>query len=607
MINLLMKNRFLLKEILRQKRWIQNSSKHASQAHWIKKPPVVTIMGHVDHGKTTLLDHLRNSRIVEQEFGGITQHIGAFVVPFKRDNKTEMVTFLDTPGHAAFAAMRERGAKVTDIVVLVIACEDGVLDQTTESIKFAKASDVPIIVAVNKIDKYSDKKELDKNIELVRRQLIVHDVIPEQDGGEVQLIPISALKGIGVEHLKEAILAQADILDLKAELDCPATGSIIEASKHPHRGKLCTILVQRGQLLKGDHIVAGTSNWAKVRALFDERNQLRQSCGPGTPIQVTGWREEELPAAGDQVLQVENEKEAKSIIKKYREERRAIWAETNAKAAAEKAQAHQQLYQEKLALKRASTWKGGRIFLTPKGVRPKETLTDGTVANDQKLNLILKCDVDGSLEALLNLLDSYDKDNKQPVQLDIMHYGVGDINDNDYVLATTFPNTVIYGFNVKLANQKILVNAKREGVNLKLFNVIYHLVDDLKARISEKLPELEQEVEIGQASVIQEFVITETKKKKTHVAGCRCSRGLLKKDSLYKLKRNNELIYDNLQVKTLKHLKNDVKEVEKDRECGISFNDDEQVGEFEFKQGDLLIAFERRKYKPKLKWDLKGF
>lgn len=568
-----------------------------------RRPPVVTIMGHVDHGKTTLLDYLRDSQIVKQEFGGITQHIGAFVVPFKQKDKTELVTFLDTPGHAAFASMRQRGANVTDIVVLVVAVEDGVMDQTEESIKYAKASGVPIIVAINKIDKFGSEKELQKNVEYVRKQLIVHDVVSEKDGGEVQLVCISALKGLGIENLKESILALAETLELKAEFDCPVSGTVIESSVHPHRGKLCTILVERGQLLKGDYLIAGTSNWAKVRALFDERNKLRQSCGPGTPIQVTGWREVTLPAAGDPISQVESENKAKQIIRRFSDEKYLQKAENDAKAAAERAEVHQKLYQEKLLEKRESGRRYGRIFMHGRGVRAKETISDGT-AVDRKINLILKCDVDGSLEAILELLDTYDKDNKQLVKLDLMHYGVGVISDNDYILASTFPNSVIYGFNVKAANQKILLKAKQEGVPIKLFNVIYHLIDDLKARLANHLPELEQEVELGQANVLQEFIINEPKKRKTHVAGCRCSRGTLKKNSLYKLMRNNQLISNELVVKTLKHLKDDVKEVEKDRECGISFEGAEDV---EFKMGDLLIAYERRKYKPTLKWEIAGF
>lgn len=564
---------------------------------------MVTIMGHVDHGKTTLLDNLRHSQIVKQEFGGITQHIGAFVVPFKQKNKTELVTFLDTPGHAAFASMRQRGANVTDIVVLVVACEDGVLDQTVESIRYAKNSNVPIIVAVNKIDKYPDKKDLEKNIDLVRKQLIVHDIVTEADGGEVQLVGISALKGIGIEDLKEAILALAETLDLTAEINCPASGHVIESLIDPHRGKLCTILVDRGQLTKGSCLIAGTRNWAKIRALFDERGRLRQSCSPGEPVQVTGWREGELPAAGDPVMQVQNEAEAKSIIHKFRLEQVEQKAIDDAKEAADRAKEFHRLYKQKLMEKRESGRFYSRIFMTPRGQRPKETTSEDDA--NTKINLILKCDVDGSLDALLDLLDTYDKDNRQPVKLDLMHYGVGQISDNDYLMASSFPNSVIYGFNVKPANQKLLVQAKKDGISIKLFNVIYHLIDDLKSRLSEKIPEIDQEYEVGRANVLQEFIIKETNKKRVHVAGCRCSRGSLKRsDVFYKLLRNNEIIAQDMQVKTLKHVKEDVKEIEKERECGISFKEYEEL---EFKPGDILTCYEKRKVKPKLKWDLKGF
>lgn len=595
-------NSFLKLTIFKRWNQLSISKKHSKVAtKSIKRPPVVTIMGHVDHGKTTLLDYLRNSQIVKQEFGGITQHIGAFVVPFKQNDKKELVTFLDTPGHAAFASMRQRGANITDIVVLVVACDDGVLDQTVESIKYAKSSNVPIIVAVNKIDKYNDDKLIDKNIQFVRKQLIVNDVISEQDGGEVQLVKISALKGTGVEDLKESILALAETLELKTEIDCMASGRVIESKIDAHRGKLCTVLVQKGILDKNSIIVAGY-NWAKVRALFDERNQLQQTCGPGLPIQVTGWREQELPAAGDEIIQVPSESDAKKIIHQLNQERFEHKALESAELAAKRAEKYIKAYKEKLKEKRESGRKYGRVFFTERGVIPKESEEDEYA--ERKVNLILKCDVDGSLEALLQLLDTYDKDNKQFVKLDIMHYGVGPITENDYTLASSFPNSVIYGFNVKPANQKIFLKAKQDGVGLRLFNVIYHLIDDLKCRLNEKMPELDQEHVVGQANVLQEFVIKENNKKRSHVAGCRCSRGNLNKNYLYRLLRNKEVVAKDMKVKTLKHLKDDVKEVEKDRECGISFLDQENLS---FKPGDILEAYELRKYKPRLKWDLKGF
>lgn len=582
---------------------VQSHQKRDKFGELIKRPPIVTIMGHVDHGKTTLLDSLRNSQIVKQEFGGITQHIGAFVVPFRGKSGNELVTFLDTPGHAAFAAMRQRGAKVTDIVVLVVACEDGVLDQTVESIKYAKNSEVPIIVALNKIDKFDREDELANRIGLIRSQLIVHDVVSEADGGDVQLVKMSALQGTGIDDLKEAILALSETLELKADIGCPASGHIIESSLDPHRGKLCTILVEQGQIVKGSCLVAGTNNWARVRALFDERNKLQQACSPGMPIQVTGWREDELPAAGDPVMQVPTEQEAKAIIHKFRLEKMEKKAIIDSLKAAERYNEFYNLYKKKLIEKRESGHRFGRIFFNPRGQRPKESEVDEFA--DRKINLILKCDVDGSLDALLDLLDTYDRDNKQQVKLDVMHYGVGPITDNDYRMASSFPNTVIYGFNVKLSNQKILTDAKHAGISVKLFNVIYNLIDDLKLRLAERIPEVVEENEVGRALVIQEFVITEEKKRKAHVAGCRCSRGLLRRTNVfYKLLRNNEVLATDMEVKTLKHVKADVKEVEKGRECGISFLDNEKL---EFKPGDELICYEKKSVKPKLKWDIRGF
>lgn len=569
---------------------------------------MVTIMGHVDHGKTTLLDYLRNSQIVKQEFGGITQHIGAFVVPFKRivndKPNIELVTFLDTPGHAAFAAMRQRGANVTDIVVLVVACDDGVLDQTIESIKYAQESQVPIIVAVNKIDKYeNDPTELAKHIKQLRAQLVVHDVISELDGGEVQLVPISALKGTGTEDLKEAILALAETLELKSEVGCKVSGRIIESLVHPHKGKLCTVLVQKGVLQKGNFVISGY-NWARVRALFDERNQNQQSCLPGMPIQVTGWREEDLPSPGDMILQVDSEAEAKKTIHRLKQDKSILKATEDAEAARKRYEEFYKIYKEKLIEKRTSYSNYGRIFFLGRGVRGRETEEEDPELLSRKINLILKCDVDGSLEAILDLLDTYDRDDKQLVKLDVMHHGVGSINESDLTLAASFPNTVIYGFNVKATSQDILNKAKREQVTIKFFNVIYHLIDDLKTRMNDKMPELEQEVDIGQAVVLQGFIINE-KKKKIHVAGCRCNRGPLRNNHFYKLKRNNEMLQDGLQVQTLKHVKDDVKEIEKDRECGISFlNLNESI---EFKSGDVLVSYEKQKYRPKLRWNLKGF
>lgn len=586
------------------KRWTQTKNQKNTPITTVKRPPVVTIMGHVDHGKTTLLDHLRNSHIVEQEFGGITQHIGAFVVPFKNKNDTELVTFLDTPGHAAFAAMRQRGANLTDIVVLVVACEDGVLDQTAESIKYAKASEVPIIVAVNKIDKYPDPKTLAKNIELLRKQLIVHDVVTEPDGGDVQIVQISALKGIGVEDLKEAILALAETLELKAEVDCPVSGRVIESSVDPHRGKLCTIMVQKGQLVKGNILLAGSKNWAKVRALFDERNQLRQVCTPGQPIQVTGWREADLPAAGDPIMEVESENEAKRIIHQLMSSKLEEKSYEDAKVAAQRAEEWYSIYKEKLVEKLKSKRRYRRIYMHPRGQRPKESAEDDG-SNDSKINLIIKCDVDGSLDAILDILDTYDRDNLQPVKLDIMHYGVGMISENDLSLAMSFPNSVIYGFNTKPAQQNLMLKAKQGDIQLRLFNVIYHLIDDLKLRLSAKMPEQELHIEQGQAQVMQQFVVSETNKKKSLVAGCRCNSGSLTRDALYKLVRNDEVVTSDLKVKTLKHFKEDVKLIEKNKECGISFEDlDDAV---EFKMGDRLVAYEKRKIRPKIKWNIKGF
>lgn len=600
--------------------------------HSFRRPPVVTIMGHVDHGKTTLLDHLRNSQITSQEFGGITQHIGAFVVPFKNEDKSvgqkeELVTFLDTPGHAAFAAMRKRGAIVTDIVVLVIACEDGVLDQTEESIKYAKDAEVPIIVAVNKIDKFGDEKELNKAIDAIKQQLLINDVITEADNGEVQLIKMSALKGFGVDDLKQSILALAETLDLTADPEANVKGRVIESGVDKYRGKICTILIQDGTLKKGNCLLAGKRNWARVRALFDERNRLKQYCGPGLPIQVTGWREEQLPAAGDIVEQAPNEAMAKKIIHEYYEQSAQEKAARDHEAAAKREEEHRKIYQEKLKEKRESGYMYRPIYDHPRGFRPKQPKFNDP-SDTKKLNLVLKCDVDGSLDAILSLLDTYDPHNNQLVKLDIMHYGVGNITDSDITLASVFNNSIIYGFNVKTDDQSLMLRAKREGAKLKLFNVIYHLIDDLKLRLTERMPELDRDLVIGQAAVIERFLIND-KKRKIQVAGSRCTKGTLKKDLFYKIIRQGEEIIRDLKVGTLKHFKEDVKEITKGQEFGISFIEPEQEPEapilmnndptqftkiqkktlncIDICPSDIIVAYEKYKVKPKLKWDLRGF
>lgn len=566
------------------------------------RPPVVTILGHVDHGKTTLLDYLRNSQIVKQEFGGITQHIGAFVVPFKSKNTTQVVTFLDTPGHAAFSAMRQRGASVTDIAILVVACDDGVLDQTIESINYIKNSQVPMIVAINKIDKFKDPSQIEKNIEHIRKQLISHDVICEADGGDVQLVQISALRGIGIENLKESILILADIMDLTNEVDCPARGTIIESKVDPHKGQTCTLLVQKGRLLKGNYIIAGRNNWAKIRLLYDERGKIQNSCEPGFPIQVTGWREKELPFAGDPFAQVPSEKEAKSTIKDFYQARLIAKSENDLMAWKKKFDEYYVDYRKDLMERREKGFRYSQRSLMHRGYRQKESTVDEN-AFARTLNLVVRSDVHGSLDALVTIIDQYDKDGKQPVKLDLMKHEVGLISESDLLLASSFRNSTIYGFNTKVADQKIMNKAKAAGVPIKLFNVIYHLVDDLKERLSSLMPEIDVEIEIGKATVLQEFVINE-RKKKIHVAGCRCDKGQLLSDAMYRIERNGKIVANLWSTYTLKHLKADVKQIDKDMECGIAFVEGK---DFVFKPGDKIKCIRMNKVKQKLKWNLKGF
>lgn len=535
-----------------------------SQLRWLstKRPPVVTIMGHVDHGKTTLLDCLRKSRIVDQEFGGITQHIGAFVVPFKKDK----VTFIDTPGHAAFAAMRKRGSSITDIIILVIACEDGVMEQTKESINCAKQNGVPMIVAINKCDRLADdEKKLSERMTVIRRQLIVNDVVTEPDGGDVQIVKISALKGTGVDDLKESVVALAETLELQSEVDCMVSGHIIESSANKQYGKLSTLLVDRGKLKKGTILVSGRRNWAKVRNIMDESGKQLSECGPGEPAKVTGWREDELPAAGDLVIEVQDEKEARSII--------------NRSAASH--------------------------YETRKVVKSKKSSTNATNVFNPDLNtlhLILKCDADGSLGTILDIFDTYDM---RQINLDVAHFGVGAITENDYRMASSVPSSVLYGFNVGFVDPKLQIRAKQDGVPVKVYNVIYNLIDDLKKRMTELIHDAERDEIVGKALVMQEFVVDETRKLKVHVAGCRCNHGTFKRhDTLFKLIRKDEVIASDMKVRSLKHVKDDRNEIKQDEDCGISFLGHEDLV---FKPNDTLVCYSRIRYKPKLQWDIQGF
>ncbi|XP_054166451.1 translation initiation factor IF-2, mitochondrial-like [Oppia nitens] len=569
----------------------------------VTRVPVVTIMGHVDHGKTTLLDSLRHSEIVKQEFGGITQHIGAFVVSLDQQNNQKkisknLVTFLDTPGHKAFSAMRERGANITDIVVLVVATDDGVMEQTIESIIFAKSSNVPIIVAINKVDK---SVNLTKDINYLKTGLRAQGIVLEDDGGDIQAIKISALKNIGIEDMKEAILALAETMELKAYFDGSVEAVVLESSVDAKKGKTASILVQNGTLKKGDIIIAGQKSWAKVRAMYDEWGNVIEKCNPGFPVQVIGWREEDLPDAGDKVWQLPTEKDVKELVNLIKARDRRRRAEADAMAAQNKLEEHLKVYREELIALRSA----GIRYKRKKNKGPREKMITNE-GEENKLNVIFKCDVTGSLEVLYDMFDSYPND-KSDAKVNLLHFGVGAITENEVELGACFDRTVIYSFNVNTMNPAVNKLAKELNVTIKKFNVIYHLVDDLKKEISDRLPLIDEEVVLGEALVQQEFVVND-KHRKIPVAGVRCAKGVLKKSNcLYKVIRNEQQVTKDLKVSSLRHLKDEMETIKKDVECGIRFDGIVGLDGLRFQPQDTLVCYEMHKIKQKTNWTPKGF
>ncbi|MBN3309052.1 IF2M factor, partial [Amia calva] len=547
----------------------------------VSRPPLVTIMGHVDHGKTTLLDSLRKSQVAAGEAGGITQHIGAFMVQLPSGEK---ITFLDTPGHAAFSAMRARGALVTDIVVLVVAADDGVMKQTVESIQHAKNAKVPIIVAVNKCDKHKSDPER------VKRELLSHDVVCEEFGGDVQAVHISALKGDNLLALAEATVALAEFLELKADPTGLVEGTIIESRTDKGKGPVTTAIVQRGTLRRGCTLVAGKS-WAKVRFLFDENGRAVNEAGPSAAVEVVGWKE--LPSAGDEILEVESEQRAREVVewRQYMEEQEKQKQDMH--VIETKQREHLESYKKDRESLSHLTWRQRKaaIYRANKhrmAFRPSEKTED----QELSLPLIIKGDVDGSVEAILNILDSYDAD--EQCRLDLIHFGVGDISENDISLAETFSGT-IYGFNVT-ANKSIQQIAAKKGIQLKLHKVIYKLIDDLKEELSSKLPGTVEESVIGEATVLAMFDVT-VDKKKVHVAGCRVQKGLLDRKMKFRLIRGRDVLWEGSLTK-LKHHKDDVQSVKTGMECGLSLDQD-----IDFRPGDEIVCYKDLQKEQTIAWD----
>jgi translation initiation factor IF-2 len=495
------------------------------------RSPVVTVMGHVDHGKTSLLDALRHANVVSGEAGGITQHIGAYQVTSPESGKK--ITFIDTPGHAAFTAMRARGAKVTDIVVLVVAADDGVMPQTVEAINHAKAAKVPMIVAINKIDKP------DARPERVRTELLQHEVQVESLGGEVVDVEVSAKNKTNLDRLLEMIALQAELLDLKTNSDRPAEGTVIEAKLDRGRGPVATVLVQRGTLRVGDIIVAG-AEMGRVRALISDQGDTVDEAGPAVPVEVLGFNGP--PEAGDRLAVVENEARARQITS-YR--------------------AHQKRENA------AASISGMRGSL-------EQMMSQLKTAGRKEFPLIIKADVQGSLEAILGSLE---KLGTEEVAARILHAGVGGISESDVTLAEGF-NAAIIGFSVR-ANKEAAAAAKRNGIEIRYYNIIYDLVDDVKKAMSGLLAPTLRETMLGNAQILEIFNISKVGK----VAGCRVTDGTVERGANVRLIRDNVVVHEG-KLSTLKRFKDEVKEVQSGQECGMAF---ENYGDM--RAGDVIECY----------------
>ena len=490
------------------------------------RAPVVTIMGHVDHGKTSLLDAIREANVVSGEAGGITQHIGAYQV----EKNGAKITFLDTPGHEAFTAMRARGAQATDIAVLVVAADDGVMPQTIESIKHAKAAGVPIIVAINKMDKP------DANPTRVRTELLQHEVFVESMGGEVLDVEVSAKTRAGLDKLLETILLQAEVLELKVARDGRAEGLVIEAKLDKGRGAVATVLVQRGTLKIGDILVAGTE-FARVRALINDKGEQVREAGPSVPVEVLGFSG--VPSAGDRFSVVETEARAREVTE-YRQ--RAI---------------------------REKTAGGGATSL-------EQMMNQLKIAGISKFPLIIKGDVQGSVEAIVASLNKLSTDE---VSAQILFSGVGGITESDVTLASA-SNAIVIGFNVR-ANKQASDLATRDGIEIRYYNIIYDLVDDVKNAMSGLLAPERRETFIGYAKILEVFQITKVGK----VAGCQVTEGIVERGAGVRLLRDDVVIHEG-KLKTLKRFKDEVKEVQTGQECGMAFENYEDI-----RAGDVIECF----------------
>jgi len=493
------------------------------------RPPVVTIMGHVDHGKTSLLDTLRETDVAAHEAGGITQHIGAYQVQLHGGAK---ITFIDTPGHAAFTEMRLRGANVTDIVVLVVAADDGIKEQTVEAINHAKAAEVPIIVAINKID----KPEADP--ERVKQELLQHDLVVEEMGGEILAVPVSAKEKLNLEKLEETILLQAELLELKANSNRQAEGVVIEAKVERGRGSVATVLVQRGTLNVGDVFVAGSES-GRVRALVNDRGENVESAGPSVPVEVLGLTG--TPVAGDEFVVAENEARAREV-----------------------------------AEFRIHTKRESDIAAQARGSL-EQMLSRIQEGEAKELPIVVKSDVHGSLEAIVGSLEKIGTDE---VKVRVLHSAVGGINESDVTLAGT-TEAIIIGFNVR-ANPQARDLARRDGIDIRYYSIIYNLVDEIKAILSGMLAPQRLEKFLGYAEIREVFNVSKSGK----VAGCMVTDGLVKRGAKVRLLRDDVVIHDGA-LKTLRRFKDEVREVKEGYECGMAFENYQDI-----QNGDRIECYE---------------
>jgi translation initiation factor IF-2 len=501
------------------------------------KPPVITVMGHVDHGKTSLLDFIRHTDVTATEAGGITQHIGAYQI----ENKGKKITFLDTPGHEAFTTMRARGAQVTDIAILVVAADDGVMPQTVEAINHAKAANVPIVVAINKMDKP------DANPDHVKQQLAEYGLVPEEWGGNTICVPVSAKKGTGIDQLLEMVLLVAEMEEYKANPYCPARGTVIEAELDKGRGPVATVLIQKGTLSVGDLILVGIA-FGKVRAMYDFKGRRIKKALPGTPVAILGLSE--VPAAGDSLYAVDDERTARQIAEKRSDKKRQM----------------ENVVPERVTL--------DELFKQIKEGKVKE------------LNMVVKADVQGSVEALIQAIG---KLNNNEVRISIIHSGVGAITETDVMLASA-SNALVVGFNVR-PDSNAKKAAETQKVEIRLYRVIYEALDDIKAALEGMLEPIYKEVSVGRAEVRDLFHIP----KVGTIAGCYVTEGKVVRNISVRVIRDGVVIYEGT-IDSLKRFKNDAREVTQGHDCGIGLDKFQDI-----KIGDVLEAYEMEEIKRELK------